>query len=272
MKRYFKRFTTVFLFTVSIISCGDNTELKVNRKAENPDSTEEEKVEVDSALQARVNAMLGIGYPTLEDNNAEEFLRNWGKDNPISNVILKTKHGEIEIELFHDTPIHSWNFLYKIHRQYFTDTEFTRVVPEFVIQGGNSEEERPQEQRFSIGNHTLMPEFKAHHIHKRGALAMSRSYSNNPDKKSSAYDFYIVTGRKIGNVELSQIEKKNGITYTAKQKLEYRNIGGAPHLDGEHTVFGRVVRGMDVADKIAQTPTDASDWPLERLEIEMVRK
>ena len=87
--------------------------------------------------------MLGIGYPKLTNENAEEFLIKWGEENPITNVILETKHGEIELELYHDTPLHSLIFLYKIHSQYYTDTEFTRVVPEFVIQGGNSEEEKP---------------------------------------------------------------------------------------------------------------------------------
>ena len=106
-------------------------------------------------------------------------------------------------------------------------------------------------------------------MHVRGALAMSRSYSNNPDKRSSSYDFYIVTGRRIGDVEIAQVEGEKGMKYSDAQKKAYREIGGAPHLDGEHTVFGRVVRGMDVADRIAETPKDDSDWPLEKLEIKM---
>ena len=106
-------------------------------------------------------------------------------------------------------------------------------------------------------------------VHVRGALAMSRSYSNNPDKLSSSYDFYIVTGRRIGDVEIAQIEEEKGRKYSEAQKKAYKEIGGAPHLDGEHTVFGRVVRGMDVADRIAKTPRDESDWPLERLGIVM---
>ena len=113
-------------------------------------------------------------------------------------MALDTKHGRIVVELFDDVPVHRANFLYKVYRRYFDPSEFTRVVPDFVVQGGNSEEERPQQLRFLIGQHTLPAEFKDRHIHSRGALAMSRSYSNNPDKRSSGYDFYIVTGRKIG--------------------------------------------------------------------------
>ena len=255
------------LFSALILSrCRvENAELNIE-KSEEGESVE---LPVDSAFEAKIAALLGIGYPKLNNENAEEFLLNWGEENEIKNVILETKHGDIELELYAETPIHSLNFLYKIHRQYYTETEFTRVVPEFVIQGGNSEEETPQQQRFLIGQHTLRPEFNDEFVHLRGALAMSRSYSNNPDKLSSSYDFYIVTGRRISSIELSQIEIEKGLKYSEAQKKLYNEIGGAPHLDGEHTVFGRVVRGMDVADRIAKTPRDESDWPLERLGIVM---
>ena len=141
--------------SVLLIGCvGDkNTEVKKVQSEKSITSP------VDKELEERVAAMLGIGYPKLSNDNAEEFLLKWGEENAIRNVILETKHGEIELELFDETPLHSLNFLYKIHRQYYTETEFTRIVHEFVIQGGNSEEETPQQQRFLIGKHTLKPEF-----------------------------------------------------------------------------------------------------------------
>ena len=253
------------LIILNFVSCRE----EIKGPLETKEQMQVEIEEKDSTLEARVAAMLGIGYPKLTNENAEKFLIEWGTENPIKNVILETKYGEIELELYHDTPLHSLNFQYKIHRQYYTDTEFTRVVPDFVIQGGNSEEEKPQQQRFLIGQHTIKPEFNPTHIHTRGSLAMSRSYSNNPNKLSSSYDFYIVTGRKIGDVELAQIESEKQISYTPDQKHIYKSKGGAPHLDGEHTVFGKVVRGMEVADMIALTPRDDSDWPLEKLAIKM---
>ena len=165
--------------------------------------------------------------------------------------------------------MHRANFLYKVHRRYFDPAEFTRVVPDFVVQGGNSEEERPQQLRFLIGQHTLPSEFQTHRLHTRGALAMSRSYHDNPDKRSSGYDFYIVTGRKIGGQELARVQHDRDWSYTKEQSKAYASMGGAPHLDGEHTVFGRVVTGMEVVDRLAATPRDASDWPVERLEVTM---
>lgn len=227
-----------------------------------------EEEPVDSALEARVRAMLGLEYPKLNDGNVVGFLNQWGEsENRGDSITLTTKHGDIVIELFDDTPLHTKNFKYKIHRQYFSPSEFTRVVSEFVIQGGNSEEEKPQQQRFLIGHHSLPSEFSPEHIHTRGAFAMSRGYTNNPEKRSSGYDFYIVTGRRISDIELAAIEREKGFKYTEAQKEIYNTIGGAPHLDFEHTVFGRVISGMAVADRIAQTPTDASDWPLEKLEV-----
>jgi cyclophilin family peptidyl-prolyl cis-trans isomerase len=225
--------------------------------------------ESDVEVDERIRRLVASEFPTLDDENAASFLAEWGRGQTENVVALDTKHGRIVVELFDDVPVHRANFLYKVYRRYFDPSEFTRVVPDFVVQGGNSEEERPQQLRFLIGQHTLPAEFKSHHIHTRGAVAMSRSYSDNPEKRSSGYDFYIVTGRKIGAQELGRIQKEKGRSYTSDQAEIYARQGGAPHLDGEHTVFGRVVEGMDVVDRLAATPRDGSDWPVERLEVRM---
>lgn len=238
---------------------------------------EEVKVEVpqasatnlDGEVDERIQRLVASGFPTLDDANAASFLSEWGQEQTENRVVMETKHGTIVVELFDDVPVHRANFLYKVHRRYFDPAEFTRVVPDFVVQGGNSEEERPQQLRFLIGQHTLPSEFQTHRLHTRGALAMSRSYHDNPDKRSSGYDFYIVTGRKIGAQELARVQHDRDWSYTKEQSKAYASMGGAPHLDGEHTVFGRVVTGMEVVDRLAATPRDASDWPVERLEVTM---
>ena len=106
------RLAACLIITLSFGSCVEEAKAPLETKEE----TQVEIEEKDSALEARVSAMLGIGYPKLSNENAEEFLIKWGEENPITNVILETKHGDIELELYHDTPLHSLNFLYKIHK------------------------------------------------------------------------------------------------------------------------------------------------------------
>ena len=141
-----------------------------------------------------------------------------GSHQEASVVTMRTTKGDVVLELFSDVPVHRANFLYKVYRGYYDPCEFTRVVPDFVVQGGNSEDERPQQLRFLIGKHTLMPEVLPHRIHTRGALAMSRSYSNNPDKRSSSYDFYIVTGRQVGARELFQVGRRRALCMPRPKK------------------------------------------------------
>lgn len=209
--------------------------------------------------------------PVLTNANCVEVLTAYAAEHTERHVVIDTRLGQITIELFEDVPIHRANFLYKVKAGYFDATEWVRLVPDFIVQGGNSEEPLPQQLRALLGKHTLPSEFRPHHVHHRGALAMSRSYENNPNKRSASYDFYIVVGRKITPRELYQLEQ-DGVDYTDEQARIYREIGGTPHLDGEHTVFGQVVDGMDVVEALSKQPTDNVNWPLERVGIKMEAK
>jgi cyclophilin family peptidyl-prolyl cis-trans isomerase len=208
-------------------------------------------------------------YPRLTDANCADFLQNYFAQHAARRVQISTKYGTIEVELFDDTPIHTANFLYLIEREYYTRTQIVRIVPDFVVQGGNSDEREEQERRFLIGDYTLPSEFRAGHRHITGALAMSRTYTDNADKRSSAYDFYIIAGGKVNGAILHTSAVRIGRAYTETQRSRYLSKGGSPHLDDEHTVFGKVVKGMDVVVKLSRLDRDASDWPVEKLKIAM---
>jgi peptidyl-prolyl cis-trans isomerase B (cyclophilin B) len=251
---------------LSLLSCsGSSSEEKMSDAA--PVLTDKgQGIPANDSMDVRASP---IYYASLTNENCEAFLKDWDQNHRDRFVRMKTEWGEIVVELFDDVPLHAANFRYKIHRGYFSPTEMVRIVPEFVVQGGNSEEESAQELRWLIGKHTLPAEFTSEHLHFRGALAMGRTYQGNPDKRSSSYDFYLVVGRKVTSVELSQLQTEKGRTYTADQKKRYKNTGGSPHLDGEHTVFGQMISGWEVLDKLASLPTDNSDWPLQRVEVRM---
>ncbi len=224
-------------------------------------------LEVDSLAINAKKALLA--YPALTDANCEQFLLDWAKNRPDRRYKLSTSMGEIALETFSDAPLHSANFQYKVKRGYYMPSEFVRIVPEFVVQGGNSEDSRAQEMRWLIGKHTLPAEFRSNRLHFRGALAMGRTYKGNPNKRSASYDFYLVVGRRVTRAELARVEREKGISYTEAQKERYVREGGTPHLDFEHTVFGQMVSGFEVLDLLAEVDTDASDWPLRRQEFRL---
>ena len=239
-----------------------------SQPAASPSAAPQEGAVQTAADSAAIAAKAKIlAYPPLSDDNCEAFLSQWEPDDPGALIQVDTKYGPMTLELFEDVPLHAANFRYKVQRGYYRPSEFVRIVPEFVVQGGNSEDPRAQEMRWLIGKHTLPSEFSENHRHVRGAVAMGRTYKGNPDKRSASYDFYIVVGRDVTSRELQQIEREKGITYSEAQKARYLAEGGTPHLDNEHTVFGRLVDGWDVLDQLSQVPTDESDWPLQRLEM-----
>jgi peptidyl-prolyl cis-trans isomerase B (cyclophilin B) len=208
----------------------------------------------------------------LDQENHKAFLSKYFEETEARKIALTTRLGTIKIELFEDTPIHTANFLMLTERDYFDNTEFTRVVENFVVQGGNNDKEEEEIKRLLIGNYEMQPEMKEEHIHKKGALAMARRYEDNPDMLSSAYNFYIVHGQTFNEPQLMAMEREHEIQIPGWKRDIYKTIGGAPHLDGKHTVFGQVYEGFDVLDKMAAVKTDKSDWPVKPLimEIEII--
>ena len=179
----------------------------------------------------------------LNDENAIPFLFEYGEKNKENKVRITTGYGSIDIELFNDTPYHRANFIYLIKNKYFKGEYFHRVVKDFIIQGGNSDNISTSKKRRKIGRYLLPPDTKKGYKHHRGILSMPSSEIENPYKLASPYEFFIV-------------QKKDG----------------AYHLDKNYTAFGKVIKGMNVVDLISNLETDKREWPLDnvRFNIEII--
>mgnify|MGYP000232894194 CR=1 FL=1 len=180
-------------------------------------------------------------------------------------VEVETDFGTMTILLYDDTPKHRDNFLKLVEDGYLNDLLFHRVINGFMIQGGDPES-RNAKPGIPLGRggpgYTIPAEFVDTLIHVKGALAAARQGDGaNPKKASSGSQFYIVQGRPVTDAQLNQIENRGGYKYTSAQREQYKTIGGVPFLDRAYTVFGQVVKGLDVIDKIAATKTQAGDRP-----------
>lgn len=177
-------------------------------------------------------------------------------------AVLTTQYGKIVLELYNHTPKHEANFVKLCKKHFYDGTLFHRVIPGFMIQGGDPESKTAKPGQM-LGNgdvgYTIPAEFRKEYFHQSGALAAARD--NNPAKASSGCQFYIVQGKKFTEAELKNIEKRTGHTFTPEQMKVYETIGGAPHLDGNYTVFGQVIKGMNIVDKIADQKRDKYDRP-----------
>lgn len=190
-------------------------------------------------------------------------------------VEINTTAGRMVVELYNETPLHRDNFLKLVREHYYDSTLFHRVIPGFMVQGGDPDSRKANDRTRPLGNggpdYTLPAEFRPDLIHRKGALAAAREGDDvNPEKRSSGSQFYIVQGRKWPPADLARMEARLNserpdslaLHYTDGQKETYKNLGGAPHLDGSYTVFGQVVEGLDVLDLIASQPCDDQDRPL----------
>ncbi|MFT7298848.1 MAG: peptidyl-prolyl cis-trans isomerase A (cyclophilin A) [Sphingobacteriales bacterium] len=237
-------------------------------------NSQKPSVSTQKTLPVEVNVKKKKKAPErLISDNIVDFLTDFEKSNPEQIVKISTPQGDLKVRLYDNTPLHRANFIYLSKLGYYDNTVFYRVVPKFMIQGGDSDGFDHAAKKKSIGNYKLPPEIRSEYYHKRGALAMARPYDDNPGKKSSAFVFYIVGGAKYSEKELQAIEKKYEITIPENQRITYKNIGGSPHLDGQHTIFGEVIDGDAVIDKIAGVKTDKADWPIDdvSLKVEVIK-
>lgn len=188
-----------------------------------------------------------ISLNILAQNNKPETL-----------IVIHTSYGDITAKLYNDTPKHRDNFIKLVNEGWYIDSPFHRVIKQFMIQGGGNKDGRTDP------GYTIDAEILPNHVHIKGVLAAARMPDHiNPKKESSGSQFYIVQGRIVPGVYLDQASAQSGIVYTEEQKQAYSTFGGTPHLDGEYTVFGEVVMGIEVIDAIAAIATARGDKPLE---------
>ena len=176
----------------------------------------------------------------LDEKTAIPFLFEYQQKNKENKVRISTAYGDIDLILFENTPYHRANFIYLTKLGYFNDTFFHRVVPDFVIQGGNSDHPNTWLKRRRIGRYLLPQDNNKGYKHHRGILSIPSSEEKNPHKLASPYEFFIV-----------------------QQK------GGAYHLDQDFTPFGKVIKGMDVVDKICSQPIDSRENPIRNIKMNL---
>lgn len=176
----------------------------------------------------------------ISNDNVLDYMIAYGKENPEKRVRIVTDFGNIDLELFNETPYHRANFIMLAKRNYFEGTQFHRVVKDFIIQGGNSDGWSIAKKRQKIGQYLLPPDTKKGFRHDRGIISMPSGDIERSYKLASPFEFFIV-----------------------------QKEGGTHHLNGEYTAFGKVISGMDTVDKIANQETDKGEWPKKNI---MIRK
>ena len=228
MKQSALTITVLFLL---FVSCGESPKKgndKVGENIANLDTVA--KIEVDSVTIEKEEEE---EEPfKLTEENAIDFFFEYAKTLKKDKVKITTTMGSFTIQLYDDVPYHKANFIYLARQKYFDSTQFHRVVKDFIIQGGNSDDRKTAQKRRKIGRYLLPPDTKKGHKHHRGTISMPSSERDNPHKLASPYEFFIVVTKP-----------------------------GSYHLDGSYTPFGRVVEGMDVVDAINNDPVGDGDWP-----------
>ena len=188
-------------------------------------------------------------------------------------VLLETDSGDIRIELFNETPKHRDNFLRLVRSGAYDGVLFHRVIKDFMIQTGDvgSKNAKPGEavgdtpETYTVPAEICFPKL----FHHRGALGAAREGDDvNPKRESSATQFYIVWGYKFTDGQLDKVQQRlnertdSTVQLTPEVREAYKTVGGTPHLDGQYTVFGQVIQGLDIVDLIQRQPGDKNDRPL----------
>ncbi|HLS30702.1 MAG TPA: peptidylprolyl isomerase [Flavobacteriaceae bacterium] len=233
----------ILLGAVVILSCQD-TKTNQNETSKSNKNNVQKKQQKNQTKNNRNQIKSKYELDTISKLQQEElipFLTEYGKTHPQTRAVIETKFGDIELELFTDTPLHRANFIYLANLGYFDTTYFYRVDEDFVIQGGNSDNVITSRMRKRIGSFLIPKEFHNKYRHRYGTLAAAKYARQNVSKASSPFEFYILMDKE-----------------------------GASHLDQEHTIFGKVTKGMSVAEKINQVETgESSQWPVENVEIKV---
>lgn len=195
-------------------------------------------------------------HEVITRENVREVLTRYGQANPENEVLIETDFGNMRIRLYDETPLHRANFIKLIKEGHYDEAEFYRVFYQFMIQGGDFDDQL---------DYMIPAEFNKKYIHKKGALSMARQDEDNPDLQSSSTEFFIVHGGKYADYQVDEEVKNLGLTLTPEQREIYMTSGGYMSLDQKYTVFGEVVEGLDVIDKIASVKVYQEDKPLKKI-------
>lgn len=243
------------VMVIGIFSCSENGEIKGKINSLENKADLKTKSEIDKKSEK------------LSSENSTEFFSFYAEQHQESLVLIETEFGNIKIQLFKDTPLHRANFLFLINKGYFNSTFFHRVSKGHVIQGGNSDSQKTAKMRGKIGIYKIENEIGNNHFHNRGALSAARSYKKNEEKGSNPFEFFISLGRVYSEAQLKIMAETYNTDFNSKQIEIYTKQGGSPHLDYQHTVFGKVIEGMDVVEKINEVEVDSGEWPLSNIPI-----
>lgn len=264
------------VFFASASSCSDQPQA-------NLDSAVQSTAQIEDGSD--VNNVASESQTTTDPATMSEADKEWEKVKKKAmksgKVKIETPMGDMVVMLYDETPLHKENFLKLAYEGYYDGLLWHRIIQGFMCQGGdpNSRDAAPG-QRLGTGGpkYKIPAEIKTGLVHKKGALAAARQGGPvNPEKKSSGSQFYIVQGRPTpraafeqrvlqGNAARGEGQK---VEYTEEQLTHYEQVGGTPMLDGEYTVFGEVIEGLEVIDKLAAVKTAQGDRPVEDVTMKM---